>query len=571
MPIDPAAPAEHRTTASAAPSPWRRALRPVVALLFLNAMLSFTNWWPTPAPRPDHRLAPEFVWAWVLVLVLVAWRGRVSRWALTAISVVYTVLVISRYGDVTIPALFGRPINLYWDGAQLPRVILVFTQEQPWWMSLLVLLITVGLLWALWRVLHGALGVMAREAAPWALRRRGALAVTLAAALLVVANHAGVQATWPVVSKPVTPTYWRQAKLLLAAVSPSQQAALLPARTPVDEAMVLPAGRALATLRGRDVYLMMLESVGEVVHSDPRARPVLAPLRERFTAEITAGGRQVVSAWFRSPTFGGGSDLAQLGVLSGIDLSDPMRHDVLLTTTRPTLISLFGANGYRTFGVYASLSWEWPERAYFNYQVFIDGPALGWRGPPLGFWHVPDQFAAARFEQMHPRGPDAPPRFVFMPTMNTHLPFSPVPPFQPDWDRLLGPDPYPEAETRRALAERPNWLNLFPDYLRSVSYAYRWLGAWLARPEPRESITILVGDHQPAASVTGEGASWNVPVHVIARDPALLARFTAQGFRAGMEPGGEALGGLHDLTAMMLRAFGDAPMGPTAPAGPAAR
>lgn len=563
MPLDPAP--SHPDPVPAAPAAaWRRVLRPVTALLFLNAMLSFANWWPTPAVRPDHRVAPEFVWTWVLVLALLAWRGRIGRVALGAISVAYTVLVISRYGDVTIPALFGRPVNLYWDGAQLPRVILVFTQEQPWWLSVAALLGVLGLLWALWRVLHGALGVMVREAAPFALRRRWAVAVTLAAAVLVMANHAGVQATWPVVSKPVTPTYWRQAKLLLAAFSPAYRAQLLPQRTPVDEAMAAPPGTALAALGGRDVYLMMLESVGEVVHTDPRLGPVLAPARERFAAEIAAGGRQVVSAWFRSPTFGGGSDLAQLGVLSGIDLSDPMRHDVLLTTTRPTLISVFRANGYRTFGVYASLSWDWPERAYYGYEVFIDGPSLGWRGPPLGFWHVPDQFAAARFEQMHPRGPDAAPRFVFMPTMNTHIPFSPVPPFQPDWTRLLGPEPYPEADVRRALAERAHWLDLLPDYLRSVTYTYRWLGAWLALPEPRESVYVLVGDHQPAASITGEGASWNVPVHVVARDPALLARFTAQGFRPGMEPVGSALGGLHDLTALMLRVFGSAQPAPSA-------
>ena len=40
-----------------------------LAVLVLNALLSFNNWWPTPAIRPDHRLAPEFVWLWVLVLV----------------------------------------------------------------------------------------------------------------------------------------------------------------------------------------------------------------------------------------------------------------------------------------------------------------------------------------------------------------------------------------------------------------------------------------------------------------------------------------------------------------------
>ena len=71
--------------------------------------------------------------------------------------------------------------------------------------------------------------------------------------------------------------------------------------------------------------------------------------------------------------------------------------------------------------------------------------------------------------------------------------------------------------------------------------------------------------------MTGEGASWQVPVHVISRDPALLARFTAQGFRPGMEPGGPALGGLHDLTAMMLRAFGSGLPAPSAQAGTVSR
>ena len=41
--------------------PWRRIAVAVLALLFLNGMLSFRDWWPTPGILPDHRLAPEFV------------------------------------------------------------------------------------------------------------------------------------------------------------------------------------------------------------------------------------------------------------------------------------------------------------------------------------------------------------------------------------------------------------------------------------------------------------------------------------------------------------------------------
>jgi hypothetical protein len=66
---------------------------------------------------------------------------------------------------------------------------------------------------------------------------------------------------------------------------------------------------------------------------------------------------------------------------------------------------------------------------------------------------------------------------------------------------------------------------------------------------------LWVGDHQPASSVTGEGASWDVPVHLITREPALLERFVALGFRPGLVPQRPTLGGLHELTALLLQAF----------------
>jgi hypothetical protein len=93
-----------------------------------------------------------------------------------------------------------------------------------------------------------------------------------------------------------------------------------------------------------------------------------------------------------------------------------------------------------------------------------------------------------------------------------------------------------------------------------VGYTYEWPGSHLRRPEPRETVYLLVGDHQPAANVTGEGVSWDVPVHVVSSDPQLLARFVAQGFTPGMTPPRQALGGLHAFTGFALQAFaGDTP------------
>lgn len=532
-----------------------RAALVIAALLLLNVLLSFNTWWPTPAIVPDHRIAPEFLWTWVLLLAWTAWRGPPGgRW-LAALAAGYVVLVIGRYVDVIVPSLFGRAINLYWDVPQIPRFLWVWAQERPGWQVIVALGAVAAALSALFGVVRWALGVVAREAAPYALRRRWALALTVAIAALVVANHAGVRATWPVVSKPVVPTYWQQGELLLTAFSPARLERALPATPLLDVARAAPPGQALGALAGRDVTLVFLESFGAVLHDHPVAQRQLAPARAQLAASIGAGGRHVVSAFLRSPTIGGASDLAHLSLLSGVDLSDPRRHDLLLTTQRPTLLSLFREQGYRTVGLYPAVSWAWPERSYYGFDTYLDGPALGWRGPNLGYWYIPDQYAIARFEQLHPRTAGEPPRFLFFATITCHLPFSPVPPYQPDWSRLLGPEPFDTDEVRRALDEQPNWLDMFPDYLRMADYTYRWLAGWFEQPEPRDTVFVLVGDHQPTGNVAGEGARWDVPVHIVSRDPALLARFEAQGFVTGLEPAAGSLGGLHELNAMLLRAF----------------
>ncbi len=550
----------------------RRAVLALIALALLNAALSFRNLWPTPGITLDTRLAPEFVALWLLLLAGVAWRGALTARVVTVLAAAWLMLALGRYADVTVPTLFGRAVNLYWDGQQIPRFLLTASRESPGWLVAAVVAAVAAALTALFMLLRWAVHTVAHDAVPYALRTRWTWLPTLAAVAAVGVHQAGAApgVTWHLVTHPVTPTYARQAWLLSTALSPQRLAETLPTSAALDAALVQPA-QAIGALRGRDFKLFFLESYGAMAYEHARAAPALAASRQQLEQDITASGRVVASAFVRASTFAGASELSHLSLLSGVDLSDPLRHDLMLTTQRPTLVSLFRGAGYQTAGLYPALSWDWDERAFYGFDLFLDARELNWRGPALGYWKVPDQYSLARFEQLHPPGAGAAPRFLFFPTISSHLPFGPVPPYQSDWQRLLSADPYGAEVSRRLVAAPVNWNDMLPNYIGMFDYTYRWLGGYLRQPEARESVMLWVGDHQPAASVSGPGASWDVPVHIVTRDRALLQRFIAQGFVAGLTPERAPLGGMHDLTTLLLRALDARPPAASAISPAAAR
>jgi hypothetical protein len=50
-------------------------------------------------------------------------------------------------------------------------------------------------------------------------------------------------------------------------------------------------------------------------------------------------------------------------------------------------------------------------------------------------------------------------------------------------------------------------------------------------------VVVLVGDHQPATIVSGPDAGHDVPVSVLARDPAVLERISGWEWDPGLRPG----------------------------------
>jgi Sulfatase len=541
---------------------WTALAQGALALLALNALLSFGPWWPTPGIVLHKLLAPELVGLWLLLLGWTACRRMPSRRGVGWLAAAVVLLAVVRYADVTTPSLFGRPVNLYWDLPQLPRFLWVSAQDHPWWLSLGMLLTTAFALWLLFAAVRLALSTLLKTLVPWGLRSFPAWVLSFVAAVLATAHLAHVPGMGRWVANAVIPTYAKQLHLLWDAWSPGRLAYALPPLTPTEDALATHGPKVLASLAGRDVTIIFLESFGAMLYDDPQARARTDPARQALQDVLTAGGHHVVSGFFSSPTIGGASDLAHLSLLTGVDLTDPRRHDLLLTTSRPTLLHLFRQTGYETFGVYHAVSWPWPEHVYYGFDHYIDGTALNYEGPPITFWKIPDQVALARFEQRHAPTAESAPRLLFFASISSHFPFSPVPPYQPDWQRVLTANPFDVEDLQAVAQQRIDWANMRGGYLATVNYVYQWLTGYFQQPEPRETVYVLLGDHQPTANITGERVPWDVPVHVVSRDKLLLERFKALGFSEGLWPDRTVLGGLHHLTSHLLTVFGPAPMPP---------
>jgi hypothetical protein len=527
-------------------SRWLVATKIVLALLILNFLTTFVNVWPTPFVRPDTRIGPEFLALWVVLLTLVAVFGRIGRGMIAVLTGLFLLLAIGRYVDVTVPAWLGRKLNLYWDAPQLPKFLEVASQSFTGWQIVGIVAAFIGGFWLLTRLIRLCVTTLAEHAAPHALRSPVALILTVLCVGMVIANFTQVLAS-PFVAGPVFPVYQRQADLLLTPLIPSRLAKVLPPSPSMHS--------DLQVLDGAEVKVLFLESYGATTYDRPEIAKEIGQARARLEQVANSQGQQVLSAFVRAATFGGASDLSHLSFLSGIDLTDPLRHDLLLATDRKTMLDTFEQAGYRTIGLYPAMSWDWPEKSFYDFDHYYDAPGLGYKGPKFGLWWLPDQFSIARIDELYPPGPDEKPRFLFFPTINSHIPYRPTPPYQPDWSRVTSDKPYSEEATARAMADVIDWNDLFPGYLRSIQYAFDWLTGYMALPHPRDSVMILLGDHQPAGGITGPNASWDVPVHIITGNERIAERLRQHNFTDGVDPRRESLGHISELNQILLSVF----------------
>ena len=304
-----------------------------------------------------------------------------------------------------------------------------------------------------------------------------------------------------------------------------------------------------AALQGRDVVLAFIESYGVTVIDDARYQPLILPRLEDLQRRVEAAGLHIVSGTLVAPTQGGESWFSHGSFLSGLWLGNQIRYDLMIGSGRETLVDDFRRAGYRTVAIMPAITYAWPEGESLRYDRIFARADIPYAGPPLNWVTMPDQFTWSFFEN-GVRGVDrgaAPgdavpadraPLFAEIGLISSHAPWTPILPVLDDWNSIGDGSVFQQWANA---GERPEvlWLDterVREHYALAIDYALNAMAGYVENYMDENTLLIALGDHQPAPLITGDGASWEVPVHVISGDPDLLTPFIAWGFRQGAIP-----------------------------------
>jgi phosphatidylglycerophosphate synthase len=324
-------------------------------------------------------------------------------------------------------------------------------------------------------------------------------------------------------------------------------------------------GRDLLTrLRGKDVLGVFVESYGRVAVEGKWFSPTVDRTLTDATARLARLGFHARSGWLGSPTFGGISWLAHSTFQSGLWIDSQQRYDQVLSSNRFTLAWAFKKAGWRTVGDIPSDPQPWPEgQRFYHYHRMYGSYDVGYAGPRLGYARIPDEYTLSAFNdrelQAHQR-----PVMAEIDLDSSHMPWIPLPRLVP-WNTLGDGAVYNGMHDANftPLSTFANSHAQQGHYARSISYSLRSLVAFVHHAHDKNLVMVVLGDHQPHSGVSGTDVSHDVPISLVAHDPAVLRQISSWGWTAGLHPAtATPTLPMNQFRDRFLAAYGSHPTGP---------
>ncbi|MEU9244714.1 sulfatase-like hydrolase/transferase [Streptomyces sp. NPDC048385] len=315
-----------------------------------------------------------------------------------------------------------------------------------------------------------------------------------------------------------------------------------------------PGDQLVPALRGKDVVFTFIESYGRSAIEDPIEAPGVDKTLDAQTAMLEKAGYAAKSGWLTSATYGGSSWLGHSTTMSGLWVSNQQRYRTVMASDHLSLTKAFKKTGdFDTVGVMPGIQKGWPEQSFYGLDKVYNAFQLGYKGPKFSWSTMPDQYALQQFqERVHSKKPaDGKSRMSFLILTSSHQPWAPIPKMVP-WDQLGDGSVFNAIEKagNKASDVIADTTKSRQEYGKSVQYTVTALTQWLQRYGNDNTVLVFLGDHQPIARVSGNHASRDVPVSIVAKDPKVLDAISSWNWTDGLRPA-------HDAPVWKMSAFRD--------------
>ncbi|MFE3632845.1 sulfatase-like hydrolase/transferase [Streptomyces cellostaticus] len=315
-----------------------------------------------------------------------------------------------------------------------------------------------------------------------------------------------------------------------------------------------PGSQLVPDLRGKDMVFTFIESYGRSAIEDPIIAPGVDTTLDARTKALAKAGFHARSGWLTSATYGGSSWLGHSTTMSGLWVSNQQRYRTVMASDHLSLTEAFKKTGaFDTVGVMPGVQKGWPEQKWYGLDKVYNAFQLGYRGPKFSWSTMPDQYALQQYEErVHSKRPsDGKSRMSLLILTSSHQPWAPVPKMV-GWDELGDGSGFKEME---AAGDRPadviaDTTKSREQYGKSIQYSVTALTEWLERHGTDDTVLVFLGDHQPIARVSGNHASRDVPVSIVAKDPKVLDRIADWHWTQGLRPA-------HDAPVWRMSSFRD--------------
>ncbi|MFE9449479.1 CDP-alcohol phosphatidyltransferase [Streptomyces sp. NPDC006739] len=315
-----------------------------------------------------------------------------------------------------------------------------------------------------------------------------------------------------------------------------------------------PPAQLLPDLRGKDMIFTFIESYGRSAVEDPIMAPGVDSTLDARTQALAKAGFHAKSGWLTSATYGGSSWLGHSTTMSGLWISNQQRYRTVMASDHLSLTDAFKKTGaFDTVGVMPGVQKAWPEQKYYGLDKVYNAFELGYKGPKFSWSTMPDQYALQQYQdRVHSKLPaDGKARMSLLILTSSHQPWAPIP-------KMVGWDQLGDGSIFKGIqAAGNNPADVIADttksrqeYGKTIQYSVTALTEWLTRYGTKDTVLVFLGDHQPIARVSGNHASRDVPISIVAKDPKVLDKIASWNWTDGLRPA-------HNAPVWKMSAFRD--------------